>query len=651
MRSTVFLMAATLWAGCDDDPALTIPANCNPLAMPGSRCMVPWPSSAFEIDDDSTVTKRRVAIPERTLPVTYDNIPTDPKDWNTYDGFSASAPIIVQFPGGVSPAGLPPVDNMAPSLAADSPTILIDMTTGTRVAHFSEVDAGAADADPASQAMFIRPAARLMPGHRYAVALTKRVKAKDGTELPISPGFAALRDGKPLGHKLLDAMIPRFADVTAALVADGHAMADLVLAWDFTVASDANLHRDMIAVRDRTIAALANHPIQITITTDEPVDDGSVIARRISGTLDAPLFLSNDGRTNPGTKIVRDAEGLPAVQGFYQIPFNAIVPACAGASPTPVPMVAYGHGLMGSSGEATGGVQRTTSAELCMPFVGTDMRGMSEVDLAAVARALNQIDRADEVMEVIEQGMANHITLVHAMRTTFATTVFTDGAATPRSLVDPTKVYYYGLSQGAIMGTAAMAWEPTVQKGVLGVGGANYSMLLDRSTDWPTYRTILSGAYPDPLDIVLAINLFQMRWDKVEGAGVVHTVLTGNEGNPPKQLLMQIALSDEQVPNIGSYWQARSMGIPVVGPTPVSPWGLEVMAAPLATPMSALVIMDGGAPAAPLTNTPAEEVDPSMHNLTRTQAATRRQIGAFFETGAIVNECAGACVCQSGACN
>ena len=74
MRSTVFLMAATLLAGCDDDPALTIPANCNPLAMPGSRCMVPWPSSAFEIADDSTATKRRLAIPERTLPETYDKI-------------------------------------------------------------------------------------------------------------------------------------------------------------------------------------------------------------------------------------------------------------------------------------------------------------------------------------------------------------------------------------------------------------------------------------------------------------------------------------------------------------------------------------------------------------------------------------------------
>jgi hypothetical protein len=62
-----------------------------------------------------------------------------------------------------------------------------------------------------------------------------------------------------------------------------------------------------------------------------------------------------------------------------------------------------------------------------------------------------------------------------------------------------------------------------------------------------------------------------------------------------------------------------------------------------------MVIMDGGAPAPPAANLPAPSY--GMHNLTRTQPATRRQIQAFFATGQIINECAGACVCQAGACN
>jgi len=269
-----------------------------------------------------------------------------------------------------------------------------------------------------------------------------------------------------------------------------------------------------------------------------------------------------------------------------------------------------------------------------------------------VATALNDATHADGVMEVLEQGIVNNVTLVRAMRTTFASSLFVDVANANHSLVDPTKVYYYGLSQGAIFGTSIMAYEPTIQRAALGVGGANYSLLLDRSADWPQYRTILSGAYPDALDDTMVMNLFQMRWDKVEGSGIVNTVLAGSPTAPiAKQILMQVALSDEQVPNLGSYWQARSMNIPVIGPTPITPWGLEVAQSPLAPGASGILIMDGGAAAPPTTNLPAPKVDPSMHDLTRIQAATRRQLKEFYATGTIVNECEGVCTCQAGQCD
>jgi hypothetical protein len=243
--------------------------------------------------------------------------------------------------------------------------------------------------------------------------------------------------------------------------------------------------------------------------------------------------------------------------------------------------------------------------------------------------------------------VVNHIALVRAMRTAFAQRLFVD--AKGGSLVDPAKVFYYGLSQGGIMGTTVMAYEPTITRGVLGVAAANYSTLLERSADWSTYRAILASAYPDPLDVTLAVSLFQMRWDKVEGSGVANSVLAGTStGVPPKQVLVQIALGDEQVPNLGSYWLARTMRLPILGPTPTAPWGLAVQPSPLPGG-SAMVIMDGGAPSPPVTNLPATSL--GMHNLTRKQPATRRQIKAFFETGQIVNECDGACVCQAGACD
>jgi hypothetical protein len=637
-----------LVAACSGDTALPMKGHCNPLGF--ENCSAPWPSGVFEVDDASTTTGKRLSIPTGTLPTNVDGTTIDPTGWNLADGFSPAAPMVMAFPGGVSAQGLPPADNMDVSTQPDSPTFILDMTTGQPVAHFAELDAPA-DATPDSQALFLRPAARLVGGHRYAVAITNRVKARDGGDLPIPPGFKALINKHHTDHPLLEANRERLGEALDALDAAGIPTSDLVVAWDFTVASDDFLHRDMTAARDRAIAALQNHPQAFTITTDMPIDDGSVIKRLITGTFETPLFLTNGGSTAPTTVVARDSEGLPAPQGFYSVPFTAIVPTCAYTAAQPIGMVIYNHGVLGASDEVGGAVQQQTANDLCMVFIGTDMRGMSKIDVPAVARTLNDATHADEFTEVLEQGLVNNIALVHAMRTTLATQLFVDATQNNKSLVDPTRVYFYGLSQGAILGTPVMAWEPTVTRAVLGVGAANFSMILERSADWPMYRLILQGSYMDALDDALILGLIQMRYDKTEGSGIVNTVLAGAPtGVPAKQILMQMALSDEAVPNIATYWQARSMNIPVLGPTPMTPWGLSVQTTPLASG-SALVIMDGGAPPAPTTNVPAPSLNPSMHNLTRTQAATRRQIKEFFSTGMIVNECSGACTCQTNACN
>jgi hypothetical protein len=521
------------------------------------------------------------------------------------------------------------------------------MDTGERVAHFAEVDLAAA-ATPDRQALYLRPAARLIGGHRYAVGLKTTLKRKDGADLPRPPGFQALVDGTRTTHPLLEAMRPRFGDVLAALANAGAPEEQLLLAWDFTVDSDAFVRRDMTAARDRAVAALEGYTQQFTILTDAPIDDGSQIKRKITGTYDAPLFLTNDGKFVDGTIIARDADGLPAFQKMYPSPFTAIVPACAYTSAQPVGMIIYGHGLLGQADQVASGAVRSTAADLCMVIVGTDMRGMSSPDIGAVASALTNLTHSDEVFEVQEQGIVNHIALVRAMKTTMAQQLFVDAANGNKVLVDPDKVYYYGLSQGGIFGATVMAYDPNLTRGVLGVGAANYSLMLERSADWPTYKSIMQNAYPDPLDVVLDMNLMQNRWDKTEAAGVAD-VLTQGVGTPAKQILLQIALGDEQVPNLASEWEARTAGLPVLAPSVNVGWGLTPMTTPLASG-SALVYYDGGAPAPPITNVPAP--DTGQHDLTRNQPAAKRQMGTFYATGMIVDECtdAGPCLCAQGDC-
>ncbi len=649
------LATVSALGACGDDGALPVADGCNPLGY--QHCMAPWPSSVFEVPDATTRTGQRLAIPTGTLLTHVEGQIIDPAPWNLADGFSAAAAIVTAFPGGVDPANLVDQAHFADSLGDTSPTVLLDLTTGERVAHFAEVDVPAA-ATPDRQALFLRPAARLIANRRYAVAIRSSLRGKTGGALPISPGFRAVLDGAATSHPLLERARPRLEATVAALEAAGVPRTELVQAWDFTVASDEHVRRLPTAARDRAIVELDRTPQTARLVRDEPIEDGVLTRRRVDGFVTAPLFLTQDGVYAAGTELATGPDGLPVFQRMYEIPFTAIIPACAYTAATPVAMMIYGHGLNGSGAQAAANFLRTTAQELCVIVAGTDMRGMSERDLVNIARALTDLNNAGAVFEVLVQGIVNHVALARALETVLAETVFVcrpedataTGCRSGARLADPSRVYYYGLSQGHIFGTAHMAYLPTVRRGVLGVGGGNYSTMLERSTDWPGYRMIMIGAYPDPLDVVMAVNLFQQRWDQTETSGVANVVLAGTPtGVPPKQVLLHMAVGDEQVPNLSTEWQARTMGIPALLPgSSYLPYGMTGVAGPIANG-SALVIMDGGAPPFPLTNEPA--LDTGMHDLTRNQAASRRQMRQFFETGVVVNECDGPCMCAAGKCD
>ena len=142
-----------------------------------------------------------------------------------------------------------------------------------------------------------------------------------------------------------------------------------------------------------------------------------------------------------------------------------------------------------------------------------------------------------------------------------------------------------------------------------------------------------------------------MRWDKIEGSGVANSVLDGAPTAPiAKQLLMQIALSRRAGAEprqllagaLDGHPGARPDAGHAVGPHRARP-------SPLAAGQRAPHHGRWRAAHRRRRTCRRRRSIPSMHDLTRTQAATRRQIKQFYDTGAIVNECAGACTCQTGA--
>jgi len=643
----VALAAGASCGGSDGEPSTPSEAalqrpECNPLG--GTNCITPWPSSLYATDDDTTVTGRRLDIPAGALPTNIDGIAIDPTPYNARDGFSAAAPMITAFPGGIDASNLVGPDHYGDSLQPQSPTVVVNMATGELVAHFAEIDMREPEKFD-KQALYIRPATRLEGGTRYAVAIKKTLKGREGNDLEIPAGFQAILDGKRTKHARLEVVRPRYDEIFAALAAHDIDREELLVAWDFETASDETMRRDLIAARDLALdlAGKDGANLSYAIDTDTQRDDGF---RQVSGTFSVPLLLTQGGKYIPGTTLQRNDRGLPESVGMHPVPFTALIPDCAAGVEGGIPVIVYGHGLFGDHEQAASGGPRAAAEDLCAVSIGTDMRGMSTQDVPNVLRALNEFNLASEMFDVLVQGLVNHITLVQAIRGPMAATLFVDDSQQPVVNID--KIHYYGLSQGHIFGTTIVAYDPHIRRAVLGVGGANYSMMLERSGDWPTYRNVVIGAYDDPLNVAIVIGLMQMRWDTTEPANVIGD-LPGSAipGTPEKQFLLHMAVGDAEVPNISSEYQARTMGIPVIGPAVYQPWGIDetLEAAP-----NGLVIWDFGDGPAPLTNTAPPEND--AHSKTRSAPAAIRQMTHFYQTGEILHACGKdqICDCTLGAC-
>lgn len=624
------LTALALVSACGDDGAgLDIPPECNPLG--GVGCVTPWPSSAYLRDDPSSPTGVRLDLAPGSMPANVDGIELDVAPFNTRTGFSPASQIFTVLPEPVDDTNLVFHTEIERSLTDESPTVLLDMDTGERVAHFAELDANAAAENRLDQqALYIRPAARLAGGHRYAVGIRRSILTISGRPMPEPPGFLALLSGNPSGHARLEAIRDRTWEAIDALAEAG--VEDLVVAWDFVTADDESMLADPRAVRDAAVAAIGADAANITytITRDDTIPDDPSIARRVIFTYTSPSVAGDDG-------LHRDASGAPVVMGTSEATAVALIPTCATAQ-APAGILLFGHGFFGSIDEAQGGYMRRVARDLCVVVVGGEWRGMMEDDLAVAAGALNDGNRALAFGERILQGIVDFIALEQLARTKLAAEVFVGNGG--QSLVDPARTWFYGISQGHILGTTFFSWDPYLTRAALHVGGANWGVLFERSTNWVTFKLILDGAYPGPIHHVIVQQVMQMAFDPTDPVHV--------PPDPAKQYLLHMSVGDPSVTNLASMLQARTMGLPVLGPALFVPFGLEEQTGPLD---DAFVIWtEEPSPLPPESNIVNDQSN-EAHDQLRRRAAVVEQIGTFFETGQIVHTCGDVpCNCAQGAC-
>jgi hypothetical protein len=674
MRRTTTLapwtIASTLaLLSCDGTPPVDetrFPPHCeniNPL-----HCLLPWPSSRWLVEDESTGTRLRIQIPADALPRTRrGRIPVAPELFSRFDGFSPATSIITAYPGDVDPGNLPDERHIADSLAPDSPTVILDAETGERVAHFAERDEWP-DMDPLRRPIYLRPATRLAENRRYLVAI-RNLRYRDGTPVEPSDWFRAIRDRTPLPQASdLESRRDALDDVLERLEAAGIERASLIEAWDFHTATGETAWGELVSIRDQALRAVASDPMpRCTIESVEEAPDDR-IWRRVHGRVRVPLFLrGTDPMSFEESRFLRDDSGRPVQNGFADVPFVLLIPRSVrdrvAAGGAPARLLDYGHGLFGSRFETDARWFRDTIAELEMVGVAIDWWGMSNDDLPRVALSLQEFSTFDATVERLDQALINHVVLhrsfsdrVPASCTALPELQIPLDAGGTAPAIDATQRYYYGNSQGGIMGGALAGIAVDVQRFVLGVGGMTYSLMIPRSTNWTLYGSIMANGYADPLERAILLVMSQSQWDRAEPSGVVTHVLRDTlpcaedicpGGRTPAHfVLAQIGRDDAQVANIASDLAARSMGAAgYASPSPYEPWGLRALSAARGEPLGpdALVIYDiPGTPVLPLGTRQVE--DNPAHEGVRRSAAAIEQIDRFLQPdGVVYQTCDGVC--------
>jgi hypothetical protein len=628
----------------------TIDEDCNPLDE--QACLLPWPSAMYLEEDASTATGLRVALPEGAMPVNRQDVRIDPAPFNRRDGFPATGSMLASFPTGVSPDGLPPVWDIGASLAEDAPIVLLDMDSGTRQPYFAEVDANEFNSER-FRALIIRPVTRLTPGTRYAVAITDRVRGAGGEPLPVSPAFRALRDGEPAWHPRVAATADRFEEVFEALEAQGIERGDLVLAWDFVTASSASVTAELLAMREQARPAMGEAGEQLGYELELADSASPHVLRRVIGTFEAPNFLTD--AEEDASVLIRDAEGLPVLDGVFHANLTAIIPRCAEEAELPLPVALFGHGLLASAREHLEFQALLRFAdEACYVVIGTDWIGLTSRQIPIAPQASGDANRLGWIVEKLAQGVINFIALQHIVRGPLAEAEEFQLDGEP--LLDGASISYVGMSLGGIMGAVLMNYDEVMERAALGVPGGPWGVLLERSAVWNVFQGPLINAYGDQLRYQVVLALGNMLFEFVDPLTTAPNLLTEPIGGaPPKQILMYNAFGDSIVTNVGTYILARSLGVPVIGPTVELPWGLEVVEdAP-----SGLTVYDQGfEPLPPMTNVPPEE-DNGTHLRVNFLRAPARQIQHFAETGVVRPSCflgeapeePVPCDCTTGACD
>jgi hypothetical protein len=493
---------------------------------------------------------------------------------------------------------------------------MVDLTDGRPILCFAELDAYP-DAD--ERALLVRPLEALPDGHRIGVAILTDA-------LPRPAPFAELLESEqPVAES--------YRTLLADLEANDIPSDSVALAWEFPVS---------VSTRPLTSALeqLAAPSVPPTFTDIRELDSADTVPpytwRAAEGTFRVQDFLVGD------RSLVLGPDGSVTPQGETDAHLYVHIPTSVKDAPAgSVPVMIFGHGIFASPAlylddpDDPSSVLRLAE-DAGFIVVATTWRGLTTSDLIVGLEVAQEFSRFHELTDLLVQGQVNARTLVEAVSSGSLLDDPVFLGAQGQSLPDPDQVLYYGISLGAIEGAVLLANDPPIDGAVLHVGGAGWSTMLERSSNWLNFESIISLSVPSAAERQVLYALTQLWWDPVDPMSWT-SELVG------RSLLLQESVGDEQVPNLATEVLARSIALPVLEPTDVVPAGMASAPGPLPPGSRALVRFDPQLPLPDPSNRPAAVTQ--AHTTPRTWPGARLQVIDALtpgEEGQVVHHCGSA---------
>jgi hypothetical protein len=562
---------------------------------------------------------------------------------NAADGCPPVGPILIHFGVDILPSQLTGQNDIPYSLDPSNPIALFDWDSGAPVIFMSEMDENRKANYPNRYALIIRPLDAMQPAHRHIVVLTKALQDANGNPLQSPPAFAALRDGVLTDNAEIEGVRPHYEELFTFLAEQGIPRDSLLLAWDFMVASEDFLLGSILSMRTTTLQEVLGTGLAYTIDSVQQ-DPNENIARIVEGNFLVPTYLTADN------VFVYDEQHHPEPQAGQYFPYTMLIPKMAETAESPLPLVIFGHGLFGTGRDyLTGGLASVIQPlveENGVVMVATDWIGLSAGDLDLILKeVLPDFNMISLVTDRLQQSLINNITLTELSLGNLSHDPQVQIG--DQQLVDPAKVYYYGVSLGGIQGTSFVSLSNRITRGVLADAGSGWMNMIPRSTNWTIIKLAADAYYPDPLLQQMLIAIIQTRFDLSDPINLSRLMYKEPlpDAPPNRLVVVQEAYGDCQVPNLTTEMLARQLGLYEMIPSITSVYGLNTIASP--SPVSTLtqynLTWETSQYMPPQTNVPPSEDNGAHHDMPLTTNALE-QTSQMLMADQIVQYCTGACI-------